>query len=132
MKLRWPHVAIVLMVVAALCAGYVLWHRSTPRHQQRAYRIGYGNDMPFHFKDADGHPAGLAVEMVKAAARRRGIQLEWVQPQEQGIPAVLKGEIDFWVLLAVRPERMKLLWITEPYLTAQNCFLILDREKSLH
>ena len=119
----------MLIVVAVLCAGYVLWHRSAPRHQQRAYRIGYGNDMPFHFRDADGHPAGLAVEMVKEAARRRGIQLEWVQPQEQGIPAVLKGEIDFWVLLTIRPERLKLLWITEPYLTAQNCFLILDRGK---
>jgi signal transduction histidine kinase/ABC-type amino acid transport substrate-binding protein len=128
-KRRWPHVAVVLILVAALCAGYALWRRSAPRHQQRAYRIGYGNDIPFHFRDADGHPAGLAVEMIKEAAKRRGIQLEWVQPQEQGIPAVLKGDVDFWVLLTLRPERQKVLWITEPYLTAQNCFLILDRGK---
>lgn len=107
----------------------MLWHRSAPRHQQRTYRIGYGNDMPFHFKDAGGHPAGLAVEMVKEAARRRGIQLEWVQPPEQGIPGVLKGQVDLWVLLTIRPERRELLWITKPYLTAQNCFLILDRGK---
>jgi len=35
--------------------------------------------VPLHFADAAGKPTGLAVDLIKEAARRRGVQLEWIQ-----------------------------------------------------
>lgn len=92
----------------------------------RVFRIGYGEDAPYHFKGPDGKAAGLAVDLVREAARRRGIALDFVTAAHPGIPAIQKGETDFWVLLADRPERHALLHITEPYLVTDSIFLVLQ------
>ena len=85
----------------------------------RIYTIGYGDDVPFHFKGADGQPAGLAFQMVNEAARRTGIKLRWVE-------ATSMDKLDFWVLMTIRPDRLNRLYITEPYLQSESCFVVLD------
>ena len=113
-------------MVAAVLLATSVW-LSLERHKvdtQRVYRIGYNSDAPFHFRGSDGKPAGLAVEMVQAAARRRGIRLAWTQVPGSSIDRIRKGELDFWVLLTIRPERQKLVYLTDPYLVTETCFLV--------
>ncbi len=85
----------------------------------RVYRMGYGRDVPFHFKGADGSPSGLAVELVREAAARRRIQLEWVEGD-----GMVAAKTDLWVLMTIRPERLKTLHITDPFLQSHTCFVV--------
>jgi hypothetical protein len=41
-------------------------------------RVGFQNSPPYHFPDAQNHPTGPAVEIIKRAAQERNIHLEWV------------------------------------------------------
>jgi PAS domain S-box-containing protein len=112
------------IVIIALAVGLQLWRSLNHPDHDRVYRIGYGLDFPYHFQGADGKPAGLAVDMVAEAARRRGIKLEWRTPATAGMTPIQNGEIDLWVLLTIRPERRSLVHLTEPYLIAETCFLV--------
>lgn len=115
-----------VIAVAGLALAVSLWlafggHRVDTR---RVFRIGYGSDAPFHFRGTDGAPTGLAVELVQTAARRRGIRLEWTQVAGSATDPIHSGDLDFWVLLTIRPERRKLVHITDPYLVTETCFLV--------
>jgi signal transduction histidine kinase/ABC-type amino acid transport substrate-binding protein/CheY-like chemotaxis protein len=90
----------------------------------RVYRIGYGLSPPLHYADENGKPAGLAVEMVREAARRQNIKLDWVRPTNPGMPSIQSGEADFWVLMTDTRERRKFVYITEPFLVTEYCFLV--------
>jgi len=107
-----------------LIASLLLAACSPPVQTSRTYRIGYGGDRPYHFEDADGKPVGLAVDLVNEAARRRGIRLEWKANEPTGIQAIQKRDVDFWVLLTVRPDRRSQVHITEPYLETEMSFLL--------
>jgi signal transduction histidine kinase len=91
--------------------------------RSKIYTIGYADDVPFHFKGPDGLPTGLAVELVSEAARRKNINLEWVQGVGLHTPPEPGGE-DLWVLLTIRPDRAKSFHITRPYLQTETCFIV--------
>lgn len=114
----------VAPLIAALLFGVVFYPIRTKIDKTRVYRIGYGSSPPLHFQAKTGVPAGLAVGIVREAARRRGIRLEWVQATQQGIPALQQGDTDFWVLMTDLPERHKIIHLTEPYLVTEYCFLV--------
>jgi len=116
--------SLILLGGLLLAAAVWLWFGRHKLDKERVYRIGYGSDAPFHFRGPDGKPAGLAVEMVQSAARRRGIRLEWVQVAGSAIDPIRRGDLDFWVLLTIRPERRKLVYLTDPYLVTETCFLV--------
>lgn|GEM_PF-1212167 len=83
------------------------------------YTIDYGNDVPFHYKGPDGLPTGLAVDLVREAARAKGIQLEWAQQPQNGKPPH-----PLRVLLSVRTNLFKDLHFTEPYLQGRSTFVV--------
>jgi PAS domain S-box-containing protein len=56
---------------------------------------------------------------VQEAARRTGIKLQWIEA-----PGFNQERLDLWVLQTVRPERLKQVHLTEPYLQAESCFLV--------
>ncbi len=114
-------VAVFAFSLIAVTAGYF----ARPKiDRQRVYKIGFGGDRPLHFADQNGKPVGLAVGMVREAARRRGIQLQWVQSATPGIKAITRHDADFWILLADLPERRKSVHFTEPYIVTEYCFLV--------
>jgi PAS domain S-box-containing protein len=96
----------------------------------RVYRVGYGDDIPFHFDGADGHPTGIAVEIVSAAAARSGVRIEWRRTPHTGVQAIKQDGVDFWVLLTDLAERRPYVHFTEPYLTAERCFVVLTAGKA--
>src|SRR5450631_2906025 len=79
-------------------------------------KMGFQNSPPYQFLDAAGLPAGPAVDLMRAAAAREGIRLEWVWAPEGPEKALVSGQADLWPLLVDLPERRKFLYITAPFL----------------
>jgi PAS domain S-box-containing protein len=104
-------------------AGAILEYSS---HQtaRRSYRIGWEIDPPEQLADANNQPTGLAVELVREAARRRGIALQWVRRDESSEAALRSGAVDLWPLMTITAERLKVLHISAPYLDSAVPFMV--------
>jgi two-component system cell cycle sensor histidine kinase/response regulator CckA len=114
---------IGITILAA--AGVLVWQVVTPgRLEDRVYRIGWDPDPPFQAARPDGSATGLAVELVREAASRRGIRLEWVRQGGGADGALRDRKVDLWPLLTLVPERTHHIHITEPYLETEHCFLV--------
>ena len=118
-RLRLSFRLRAISVFAVLLAVF-----TTHAAPKKVYRIGFGADRPLHYLDETGHPAGLAVGILKEAAKRRGIELLWTRSATPGILSMQKGETDFWVAMADLPERRSQIHITEPYILTEYCFLV--------
>ncbi len=110
---------LLLLVLGAVAWLTVRLARSPRIDHDRVYRIGYGNDSPFHFKGADGRPSGLAVSLMSEAARRTHLKLQWVEGT-----GFDQSRMDLWVLMTVRADRAAVMYFTEPYLQAESSFLV--------
>ncbi len=110
---------LFLAVVVFLVSPYH-WHR----FDDRVYRIGWQEDPPFQERGENGAPTGLAVELVRAAAERRGIRLEWVFRPGSSEESLRTKAVDLWPLLTITPERKRVLHISDPYMQHENCFLV--------
>ncbi len=86
--------------------------------------MGWTVSPPFQIRDDGGKPAGLAIDLVREAARRRGIGLQWVFWQESSESAFRKKAVDLWPLIQITPERLTSFHISEPYLEFEYCFLV--------
>lgn len=107
----------VLACALVVFAGWVGLRSRVDRSQ--TYTIDYGNDVPFHFRGADGQPTGLAVEMVQEAARARGITLRWVEERKGS-----RSHSQLKVLLSMRSNLPKNIHLTEPYLQGRSSFIV--------
>src|SRR5260370_22092296 len=80
---------------------------------------------PFQISGSNGEAAGLSVDLVREAARRRGIQLQWVFWQDSSESALRKKAVDLRPLITITPERLKMFHISQPYLDSEYCLLVL-------
>lgn len=120
-------------VAAAVCLAVVSVHLLKVRPQQvsreRIFRIGYDGAPPLAEIGPEGEPSGLAVALLQEAARRRGVQLQWVPlPGVTPDQALVSGEVDLWPAVAGSAHRHKLYHLTEPWLTAS--FALVSRKES--
>src|SRR5271157_2443324 len=98
-------------------AGLLVWRDASERTlKERPYRIGWEMDPPEQVRGDNGEPTGFAVELVREAARRRGIQLTWIYSEESSEAALRDGSVDLWPLMTITPERLRVLHISAPYL----------------
>ncbi|HWD00820.1 MAG TPA: PAS domain S-box protein [Candidatus Sulfopaludibacter sp.] len=95
-----------------------------PHYPDRVYRIGWGNSPPFQVRRPDGTPTGLAVDLIRTAAQRRGIRLQWVYWNNSSDSALLNGKTDLWPIIAITPDRLKVFHISQPFLDAEYCLLV--------
>ena len=124
-KTEWGIGGLVVLVAVM---GWLRFER--PSVVSRVYKIGWGDAPPFQVRGADGQPSGLAVDLVRTAAQRRGIRLQWVHSVD-GPDSALRGKkVDLWPLITVTPERLRYFHITQPYLEAEYCLLV--RAESSH
>ncbi len=93
----------------------------------RPWRIGITEHPPFEVVRPDGTAGGVAVEIVTEAARRKGIQLEWVVKTGNIEHLLLNGEVDLWAILSDFPARRKHIHVTEPWLRNEVFLLSLER-----
>src|SRR6476661_7884681 len=85
---------ILGLVALTVVYGVTAWLRS--RLTDHVYAIGWQDVPPFQFKQSDGSPGGLAVDLVRHAAERRGIRLRWVWYSGSSEAALRNHEVDLW------------------------------------
>jgi signal transduction histidine kinase/ActR/RegA family two-component response regulator len=86
-----------------------------PRAAGRTFRIGFEQSPPDQIVDSRGGPAGPAIEVVREAARRTGIELEWVYSPEGPESALQSGRVDLWPLIGDLPDRRGRMYVSEPW-----------------
>ncbi|HXJ42426.1 MAG TPA: transporter substrate-binding domain-containing protein, partial [Bryobacteraceae bacterium] len=122
-RLRRPGLlaGLILGAIALAFAAVAIFPRTDFRNQ--VYTIGWAISPPFQVSGADGKPTGLAVDLVREAARRRGIRLQWVFLQDGSEPALRSHAVDLWAFITITPERLKYFHITEPFMVTEHCLL---------
>jgi two-component system cell cycle sensor histidine kinase/response regulator CckA len=115
-------VAILLVVAVRL--------RSRTQPLNRTFRIGFQNSAPFHFPDAQGNPTGPGVAVIREAARRQGIRLQWVFTADGPDRALASNIVDLWPIVGDLPERRKAMHITAPW-TRMTYMLVARRSLGL-
>ena len=110
-----------------LSAAFLVW-MAAGHHWfgRRTYRIGWEDDPPEQEIGSGGQPTGLAIEVVREAARRGGIALQWSYHSESSEAALRSGAVDLWPLMTITPERLKTFHISAPYLDSAASFLVRD------
>jgi PAS domain S-box-containing protein len=110
--------AIVAVALAVLLASLVVVAVRVERRSQlfkTPFRIGFYNSAKEHFLGPDGKAAGNTVDLINEAARRSGIQLEWVYSPEGPDAALESGQVDLWPILGDLPERKGHEYISAPW-----------------
>jgi signal transduction histidine kinase/CheY-like chemotaxis protein len=111
---HYRHLAIAACILAVLATGgIVLAKRQSTVN--RTFRIGFQKTPPYHFPDNTGRASGPAVEILRTAAERRKIKLEWVFSPQGPERALASGAVDLWPIIGDLPERRALLYISPPW-----------------
>jgi signal transduction histidine kinase/ActR/RegA family two-component response regulator len=105
-------VAWSLALAILLVVGLYYYDANTPIGK---LKIGFHNAPPYQFPDAHGNPTGPAVDLVKAAAERSRIQLEWVWAPAGPEEMLKSGKVDLWPVAVDLPERHNIFYVTSPW-----------------
>src|SRR5215467_198549 len=106
-----------------------LWYFAIrpPSVSRRPLRIGFEPNPPMQIRTGSGY-SGLAVEVVREAAKRAGVQLRWVETGTSSDEAFQKGLVDLWPLMVDLPDRRRRIHFTQPWL--HSTFNVLLRADS--
>ncbi|MBI5086211.1 MAG: transporter substrate-binding domain-containing protein [Acidobacteria bacterium] len=118
---RRVRAALALAVCAAACGVWYLHYSSHSGKDGRVYRVGVDHAPPYNILAPGKPPTGLAVEVLREAARRAGVQLKFVETTLPVDEAFRKGLVDLWPAATDTPERRKWLHLTEPWLANRLC-----------
>lgn len=105
-------VASVLALLLAVAAFQTL---RKPDLRGRTFRIGYEESPPTQFVAADGSPSGAPIDIVREAARRRGIKLIWIHSLKGAEVSLAEGEVDLWPVFSDLPWRASRYFVSRPY-----------------
>jgi len=121
---RWKQAAalVAAIAIAALLAIWYLSSRVAPV-PNRPLRIGYEDNPPIQMRSAGGF-TGLGVDTVNEAAKRAGIQLQWVETGTSSEEAFRKGLVDMWPLMVDLPERRKYIHFARPWIHSTNVLIL--------
>jgi ABC-type amino acid transport substrate-binding protein len=93
--------------------------------QRRPLRIGFEENPPVQIRTAEGF-SGLSVETVNEAAKRAGIQLEWVETGRSSEESLVQGRVDLWPLVVDLPDRRQIMHFARPWM--HSSYVLLLRE----
>jgi PAS domain S-box-containing protein len=125
-----PHGRWRLAALLAMAALSALSHRPVWSAPQRPLRIGFENNPPVQIRTPGGF-SGLSVETVNEAAKRAGIQLEWVETGTSSEESLRKGLVDLWPLMVDLPARRKYVHFAPPWMHSKNVLVTRDDVTSL-
>lgn len=115
---KWRRIALFAVPLAVFTLLSVWFYRDyiASPFQGRVYRVGINVNPPYQILLPDGSVSGLTVDVLREAARRREVNLQW--KVVEGLPedAFQSGQADLWPLAAILPERKRLMHMTEPWL----------------
>ena len=107
--------AVVAAALSACIAAFVVHRERAAALLKTPFRIGFYNSAKEHFPGPDGQPMGNTVDLLNQAARRSGIQLEWVYSPEGPDTALETGQVDLWPTVGDLPERQGYMYISAPW-----------------
>jgi signal transduction histidine kinase/ActR/RegA family two-component response regulator len=116
----WKVRALIASAFLAIACGaaYLAIVRQ-PAWKQRTYKVAITHTPPLCDRGANGRPEGLAVAVIREAAHRRGIALEWVFVKNVMPETALEQNIvDIWPAVGVLDERKERLHLTDPWLSS--------------
>jgi len=125
---RHWRLGIAALLMLALTVWWVNRRLTDPRRSSQPLRIGYQVSLPYQIVTPDGSPSGPAVEIVREAANRAHLSLEWVYAPEGPEVSLKTGKVDLWPLLGDLPERRKFLHLSKPWVA--NSFWMVSEEGS--
>jgi ABC-type amino acid transport substrate-binding protein len=103
------------VLVLALLLIVVLPSLSRALPENRTYVIGWEESPPDEVATTSGEPTGFGVELVREAAKRRAIRLQWVLHPESSEAALLTKAVDLWPIMVITEDRKRLLHLTDAY-----------------
>ncbi|MGP8247171.1 MAG: response regulator [Bryobacteraceae bacterium] len=106
---------LLVGLLAAALAGTGAYWRTARTLPKRTFKIGFQNNPPLQYVDAQGRPTGPVLDLIDIAARRSGIRLEWVYTPEGFERALSTNTLDLWPLLVDLPERRRFFYISAPW-----------------
>ena len=116
-----PHVMRRVLVIVALLS---VWD-GRQAVAEPPVRIAYADVFPPFTELKDGKAEGLAVEIVRAAARHAGIEVEFVAvPFEQVQRTLDDGRAEAVFPLTITPERLLLFDFSDPILVTGGAFFV--------
>jgi signal transduction histidine kinase/CheY-like chemotaxis protein len=111
----WRGRLVLLVGFLAALAGLGAYWRTERMPLQRTFRIGFQDNPPLQYADAQGRPTGAVPDLIDAAARRAGLRLEWVHTAE-GIERTLSTKsFDLWPVAVDLPERRHRIYVSTPW-----------------
>jgi PAS domain S-box-containing protein len=116
-------VSILILAVLVVSIGFWLDFSRFPALPDRPLRIGFESNPPMQIRTAAGEYTGLAVDAVKEAARRAGLELQWVETSLGPDEALARGVVDLWPAMTDLPERRHRVHISRAWLLS-NFFLL--------
>src|ERR1039458_3532717 len=120
----WHAIVFGMMVIAA--GTFLVLRVQVPSGVERTMRIGFQNSAPYHFPDAKGNPSGPVVDILREAARRRNLRLQWVFYPQGPDEALSSGIVDLWPIMGDLPERRRILYMSAPW-TKMTYALVVGR-----
>jgi len=116
----WAGMALLLI---GLSAGYLQLRQT--RALRRVFVIGWEPSPPNQIAGPNGEATGYAVELVREAARRRGIRLRWKEYPHETDQALEEHWVDLWLRMTITPERQRRFYLTTPIQEHNFGFLVL-------
>jgi signal transduction histidine kinase/CheY-like chemotaxis protein len=106
---------LLVGLLAALQAGSGAYWRNERNPPRRIFKIGFHDNPPLQYADAQRRPTGPAPDLMDLAARRAGVHLEWVYTTEGVERGLSTNTLDLWPLVVDLPERRSFLHISAPW-----------------
>ncbi|MGC4051022.1 MAG: histidine kinase dimerization/phospho-acceptor domain-containing protein [Paludibaculum sp.] len=123
----WTSLRVVLVAVGVVFSGVaalLVWHLGIYRTlDQQVYRVGVDNAPPYSVLRPGQPPTGLAVEVLREAARRKGVRLSFVETQLGVDEAFRRNIVDLWPAATDTPERRQWLHVSDPWLMNRLCIV---------
>jgi signal transduction histidine kinase/CheY-like chemotaxis protein len=118
----------VLILSSAVLAGcgWIGLHYRTARPPARTYLIGFQYSPPRQYVDAKGRPYGPVIDLIREAARRADVKLDWVHVPGGPDRGLDDGIVELWPIMNQLPERSR-FHFTEPY--AQLTYWLVARDE---
>ena len=102
-------------IALAVAAGVAASRLGVYHPPERVLRIGIWHGPPLGVLNPDGTVAGLGPEVVNEAARRLGIQLQWVVPKQGPEELLPSGALDLWGAMSSLPDRRERFFLTRAW-----------------
>src|SRR5450756_421816 len=118
------------LALVVLAAAVLVWACREPDWHGRTFRMGYEQAAPHQIVGPDGGPGGPAFEVLREAARRRRIRLEWVRTGKSSEDSLVSGAVDLWPVFNDLPGRNRSLYISRGWMTVRY-WLVVNQRNSL-